>query len=160
MSSRSVLTGGDQRAAASSSSALYSKPWRSRLFPWIGFFTPKPSENETTFCWGHLSEADTPLLRFYRAVCFWLRLACGHYKRWERAHERPKTERNRGSGDRLSFSIMHSARNHRGGGSGPSICHARHSGPIPEGNGKDGEAHLLFVWELLPADSERGSPLH
>src|SRR6266567_2332212 len=61
MSSRSVLTGGDQRAAASSSSALYSKPWRSSLFPWIGFFTPKPSENETTFCWGHLSEADTPL---------------------------------------------------------------------------------------------------
>src|SRR5260370_4412713 len=70
MSSRSVLTGGDQRAAASSSSALYSKPWRSRLFPWIGFFTPKPSENETTFCWGHLSEADTPHTIFFSIAMF------------------------------------------------------------------------------------------
>src|SRR5260370_17341808 len=149
MSSRSVLTGGDQRAAASSSSALYSKPWRSRLFPWIGFFTPKPSENETTFCWGHLSEADTPLLRFYRAVCFWLRLACGHYKRWERAHERPKTERNRGSGDRLSFSIMHSARNHRGGGTGPSIFPSTQYAPLPQANLKHEEAPLQFSSELL-----------
>ena len=36
------FNGGDQRAAASSFSASHSKLWRSSLFPWIGFFTPKP----------------------------------------------------------------------------------------------------------------------
>src|ERR1035441_8317076 len=57
MSLRSVLTGGDPRAAASSSSASHSKRWRSSLSPWIGFFTRSQGENETTICWGYLSEA-------------------------------------------------------------------------------------------------------
>ena len=42
--------------------------WRSSLFPWIGFFTRSQGENETTICWGYLSEADTPLVQIWVAI--------------------------------------------------------------------------------------------